>query len=264
MHFRLVAGRQFTPDDHAGSPLVAILNEEAARRYFPGSDPVGRELSLGSSGTRRAQIVGVVANDRHDGARAPVKVEMFVPHAQRAVRRVTLVVEPTGDAGGAVTAVRAAMREADPMMPVGAIRSLDDITRQAMEQPRVYATLVGAFALAALLLAALGVYGVQAYSVVQREREIGVRLALGSAPSGIRNIVLRDAGKLAAIGLAVGLIGAIAAGRLAGALLYGVNAADAPTLITVAVVLALVTLLAAWVPARRALRVDPLTSMRQE
>ena len=264
MQFRLIAGRQFNADDRAGSALVTILNEEAARRYFPGSDPVGRELAIGSSGTLRAQIVGVVANDRHDGAREPVKVEMFVPHAQRGVRRVTLVVEPAGDTAGAVSAIRAAIRESDPLMPIGAVRSIDDLTRETMEQPRVYAVLVGAFAVVALLLAALGVYGVQAYSVVQREREIGVRLALGAAPSGIRNIILRDAARLAAIGLVTGLVAAVAAGRLAGALLYGVSAFDAPTFITVVVVLALVTLVAAWVPARRALRVDPLSSMRQE
>ena len=265
MQFRLTAGRQFTAEDRADAPLVGIINEETARRYFRGKDPIGRELILGDPvNGRRVAIVGVVASDRHDGARQPVKTEMFLPFEQSLRRSVTLVVEPARDTAGAISAIRSVIREADPMMPIRAIRSMEELAGATVAQPRVYAVLVGAFAIAALLLAALGVYGVQAYSVAQREREIGVRLALGAAPSRIRNLVLRDASVLAVLGLVAGLVAAVVAGRLAETMLYGVTAFDAPTFMTVALVLAVATLVAAWIPALRALRIDPLMSMRQE
>jgi putative ABC transport system permease protein len=174
------------------------------------------------------------------------------------------VLEPTRDLESALTVFRQALREVDPLVPVAGADQVEQLVGNALSLPRLYALLIGIFASAALLLAVLGVYGVMAYTVAQRQREIGVRLALGAAPSGIRRLVLGQGGRLALAGTALGLLAAVAVGKLLGSLLFGVSALDAPTYIAVPLILGGMTVLASWLPARRAMRVDPLVAMREE
>ncbi len=265
MHVKLVAGRGFTADDRAGAAPVAIVNEEAARRFWPGENPIGRLLAGGDAPDKRPlTIVGVVASVRHDGPNQPYKNELFLPIEQMPSRGVTLILEPARDALSLGAAVRQAMHDVDPLIPVAALDPMTQIVGDTTSLPRLYATLVGLFAAAALLLAALGVYGVMAYAVAQRQREIGVRLALGAEPSGIRRMVLGEGGRLAVIGLVLGLAGAALSGQLIGKLLFGVSAYDAQTFLVVPLVLGAVTVMAAWIPARRAMRLDPLVAIREE
>ncbi|HJR35870.1 MAG TPA: ABC transporter permease, partial [Gemmatimonadales bacterium] len=204
MQMRLVAGRQFTPEDRKGSAGVGIINQEAARRFWPGKDPIGRVLAQGEdSGATRITIVGVVASARHDGPNQPYKVELFTPFAQTPSRGPNFVLEPARDLESAVSALRQALAEVDPLVPIASTGRIEDQVGSALSLPRLYALLIGIFAAAALLLAVLGVYGVMAYAVAQRQREIGVRLALGAAPTGIRRLVLGQAGKLALLGTGI-------------------------------------------------------------
>jgi predicted permease len=265
MKIRLVAGRLLTADDRKGAPLVGVINEEAARRFWHGENPVGKVLAGGQDPSApKITIVGVVASDHHDGPNQPYKTELFLPLEQFPSRGVTLVLQPARDVASLATAVRQTLHEIDPLVPVGKLDALADLAGGTIALPKLYATLVALFAGAALLLAALGVYGVMAYSVTQRQREIGVRLALGAEPSGIRRMVLGEGSRLAIIGLGVGLIGAALAGQLLGKLLFGVGQYDPPTLIAVPVVLGVVTLIASWIPARRAMRLDPVRAIREE
>ena len=265
MRMRLVAGRQFTADDRQGTDLVGILNEYAAERYFPGKDPIGRMLIRSSApNASRLTIVGVVATGRADGANAPLKPEIFVPITQRTVRGVSVVIEPSRDLAAATRAFAQSLKEVDPLIPVSAMQPIEERIGSSVALPRLYATLVGIFAGAALFLAALGVYGVMAYSVTQRQREIGVRMALGAAPGGIQRMIFLQGGRLAAIGLLVGLMLSILLGQFLSRLLFGVTPFDVPTLVTVATVLAVATVTASWLPARRAMRLDPVAVIRQD
>ena len=265
MHIRLVAGRQLSADDREGSPPVGVINQEAARVFWPGKDPVGRVLATSEDSTGlRITIVGVVGATRQDGPNQPLKPEMFVPLDQSPSRGLTFLLEPARGVEPAVAAFREALREVDPLVPLGAPEPIEERVGTALSLPRLYALLIGGFAVAALLLAALGVYGVMAYAVSLRQREIGVRLALGAAPSGIQRLVLGQGTRLALAGVGIGLLAALGITRLLNRLLFGVGAFDVVTYAAVPLVLSGIALLACWIPARRAMRVDPLVAIREE
>ena len=265
MHMRLIAGRQFTVQDRDAGSLVGIVNEEVAQRYFSGKNAVGRVIAMGrDSDARKITIVGVVANSRQDGPNQPYKVELFVPFAQFPSRAMILVIEPSGSMPAANAALRQSLHETDPLIPMPAVQTINALLGNTIALPRLYAMLVSVFSVMALLLAALGVYGVMGYAVAQRQREIGVRLALGAAPSEIRRMVMGQGGRLALIGVALGIVASLLLGKLVSALLFGVTAFDAPTIGTVSLLLAGMTLLASWIPARRAMRVDPLAAIRND
>ena len=265
MQVRLLSGRGFTEEDRAGAPVVGILNEEAARKLFPGTDPVGRLLTNGLDSTADSiTIVGVVAATRHDGPNQPYKLEMYGPIQQSPTRGFNIMIEPARSTEAAVNAVRAALKETDASIPLSSVTSLDESFSTVTALPRYFAIVLGAFAGMALLLAVVGVYGVMAYVVALRQREIGVRLALGAAPQGIMGWLLGQGARLTAIGLVIGVIAAVLATRVLAALLYGVSALDAITFAGVAVVLAGASLVACYLPARRARGVDPVVSLRSE
>jgi ABC-type antimicrobial peptide transport system permease subunit len=209
-------------------------------------------------------IVGVVASGRHDGPNQPYKPELFVPIAQRPSRGVAIVIEPARDLTSASQTFARSLREVDPLIPVSTLAPIETSIGDAVALPRLYATLVGIFATAALLLAALGVYGVMAYAVSQRQRELGVRMALGAEPGRIQRMILGQGGKFAAIGLGVGVAMSMALGQLLSKLLFGVTPFDVPTLLAVPAVLGAATLAASWLPARRAMRLDPVAVIRQD
>jgi putative ABC transport system permease protein len=265
MHMRLVAGRALDPADRAGAARVGLVNEEAARDMWPNQNPVGREIATGDApDAPRIRIVGVLAAAHSDGANQPYKPELFLPIEQSPAGGVTLVLEPTRDVASLAAALRETLHRIDPLVPVGALEPVEQLVGDTVALPRLYAMLVGMFAATALLLATLGVYGVMAYSVAQRRREIGVRLALGAAPAHVARMVMQNGGRLAAIGVLLGLAGAVLVGRAISKLLFGVTPYDAPTFVLVPLVLGLATVVAAWLPARRAMRVDPLVAIREE
>jgi putative ABC transport system permease protein len=265
MHMRMVSGRNFTAEDRQGAVSVGIVNQEAARRFWPGKNPIGRVLAQGAdSAAPRLTIVGVVASARHDGPNQPLKTELFMPFEQFPSRGPVFVLEPARNAESAVAAFRQALKEVDPLVPVAAVDPIEELVGNAVSLPRLYALLIGIFASAALLLAVLGVYGVMAYAVAQRQREIGVRLALGAAPGTIRRLVLGQGARLALVGTGIGLLAAVGAGRLLGSLLFQVSAFDLATFVAVPLVLGVMALVACWLPARRAMRVDPLVAIREE
>lgn len=261
MRMPLVEGRQFTPEDRAGAQPVVIVNQEATRRMWAGKSPVGRVVR--ASGVE-AIVVGVVANARPDGPMQPEKAEIFLPLSQFPTRGVAFIVESGQGTAAAISSLRAALHDVDPLAPLAGVTTMETLAADAVALPRVYALLLGIFAAAALLLALVGVYGVMAYSVAQRQREIGVRLALGAAPGAIRGLILRRGGALVAAGLIAGLGGAAAMTGLLRALLFGVPPLDVVTFGGVALLLGGMALLACWVPAGRATRVDPVVVLREE
>jgi putative ABC transport system permease protein len=266
-------GRAFADSDNETGLPVAVINEAMARLYWPGESVVGKRVKVaGPSGDASTHpwrtIVGVVADVRQMGADAPVKAEMYIPQRQAASHPFhaprDLVVRASVDPLGLVPAVRDAIREADPAQPVSLVRTMDEVLGRETAQRRLGATLVLSFAALALLLSALGIYGVLAYFVTQHVPEIGVRLALGARPADILGLVLKRGMTLAVIGLALGLAASYALTRLMTGLLFGVSATDPLTYAGVAAVIAAVALLACLVPARRAMKVDPMEALRYE
>jgi putative ABC transport system permease protein len=271
MGMRLVRGRDFTARDREGRPLVCIVDETMAATYWPGEDPLGRRLRLGSGKDNDKPwltVVGVVAHVKNYGVDHDSRVETFVPYRQDPLSFATLVVRTPGDPAALAGAVRGVVRSVDPDVPVFSVRPLADVVADEHVAKRVAAQLLGAFAVLALLLAAIGIYGVMSWAVTQRTREIGVRVALGAGRADILRMVLAHGMRLAGVGLAVGLGLAFALarglGHVLGTLLFGVSPTDPPTFSAVPVLLAAVALLACLLPARRALRVDPVRALHYE
>ncbi|HLL75958.1 MAG TPA: ABC transporter permease [Pyrinomonadaceae bacterium] len=266
-------GRAFSESDTETSLPVAVINDAMARLYWPGESALGKRFKVAPPGGRDdgrpwLTIVGVVADVRQMGADAPVRAEMYIPQRQAARHGFfaprDLVVRAAVEPLGLVSSVREAIREADPTQPVSNVRTMDELLGRETAQRRLGATLVLSFAALALLLSALGIYGVLAYFVTQHVPEIGVRLALGARPADILGLVLRRGMSLALIGLAVGLLAAYALTRLMQGLLFGVSATDPLTYVAVAALIATVALAACLVPARRAMKVDPMEALRYE
>ena len=259
-------GRGFGADDRAGAGRVILVNEAAARRFFPGQEPLGQQMSLGwtrDSVRMGGTIVGVVGDVRQFGLAEQPLPEIYVPYAQWPVDFTSIVLRTAGDPDAILAAARERVRQLDPALPLARVTTLERLAADTVAQPRFYMLLLGGFAALALVLAAVGVYGVIAYAVGRRTREIGVRMALGATSRRVlRDVVLR-ALALGGAGLAVGLVGALAATRLLRSQLYEVAPTDPATFAAVAVLLLLVAVAAAWVPARRASRVSPTAAMRE-
>jgi predicted permease len=257
MRIPLVAGRHFTIDDDAGSERVIIVNETLARRLWPGQDPIDKIIVIGRPEWR---VVGVVADVRHSTLEQSAGSEMYLPLTQRFDSfALDLVVRSGLPPESLATGVAAVLRGLDPTMPTGNWRSLTELVDLAVSPRRFILLLVGIFAQIALLLAALGLYGVVSYSVSQQSREIGIRMALGATGADIqRRIILRTLA-LAGSGIAVGLAGSLALTRLITSLLYGVKPTDPVTLGTIVAVLLGVSVLAGYLPARQASRIDPVS-----
>jgi predicted permease len=270
MTIPIVKGRGFTPGDRMGSQLVVMLNETAASRVWPHDDAMGHQLELGTRmglGGARAggTVVGIVANVHEFGPSSRVPPIIYLPHAQWPDGAITIVAKArSGDPSSLVPGLRRVLKELDPDVPMSAVRSMDQISAIAVAQPRLYLVLIGSFALTALLLSAIGLYGVLAYAVGQRTREIGIRLALGAKRTEVLRMVMVQAGRLAIAGVGLGLIAAVMASRVLRSQLFEVAPTDAATYAAVGGGLLLVALLASWIPARRAARIDPLAALRHD
>jgi putative ABC transport system permease protein len=271
MNIPLRAGRYFDGRDNEKSMPVVIINETMARQYWPGENALGRRLKIGDPdepGKQWKQIVGIVADVRQMGLDEPVKAEMYLPYQQ-----VTdwpffaprdLAIRTSGDTSNLVGSVRQIIREVDPDQPVSNVATMAELLGTEASQRRMGMIMLVAFAALALLLASLGIYGVLAYFVTQHTSEIGVRLALGATTRNILFLVLRKGMGLTLLGVVIGLAAALAFTRLMSSLLFGVKAIDPLTFVTVPLLLAGVALLACYLPARRATKVDPLVALRYE
>jgi predicted permease len=261
----LVAGREFRWDDDIRAPKVAILNETAAHDYFPGRSAIGERLAMGTSDALDIEIVGVVKDSKSSDVGEKPRAYAYTPYLQDPkLTDLTFYLRGEGDAGRFGAPIREAVKRLDPQLPVYDLKTLPQQISESLLTQRLIVIFSAAFAGLAALLAAIGIYGVLAFSVAQRRQEIGVRMALGADPSSVRRLVLRDVLRFVLVGGAIGLPVAWALGRVVESLLFGVKAADAPVLLGGAALMAAVALVAGYLPARRASRVDPLDALRSE
>ncbi|MGH9937940.1 MAG: ABC transporter permease, partial [Blastocatellia bacterium] len=251
MGMQIRRGRAFTESDHDGSPQVAIVNESFARQFYPNEDPLGQRIIIRNQQEAR-EIVGVVNDIRHFGPDKAPGPEMYVPYNQLVVGAVPFVIRTKSEPEALISAVRQEIRAVDREVAVGKVRTMTQMISATLAQRRFALLLLGGFAAVALSLAAIGIYGVMAYAVTQRTREIGIRMALGAQTSDVLRLIIKQGLSLALIGVATGLVGAFALTRLMTDLLFGVSATDPLTFIAIALFLTLIMLLACWIPARRA------------
>jgi putative ABC transport system permease protein len=260
-------GRVFNAGDRPGAPRVLVISEETARRFFPGEDPIGKRIAFGWSrdGDKLAgEIVGIVGDVRQRSLSSEGTPHAYVSFDQWPLDELTVVMRTRADPGAALRAAHAIVASLDRDLPIYDEYTLESMVSRSLGQPRFYVLLLTVFATLALVLAAVGIYGVMAYMVQQRSREIGIRMALGASADRVVGMVVRRGLALALAGVALGTVGAYAVTRVLRSLLYGVSERDPGTFAAVAVVLATVALLASWIPARRAAHVDPLAAMRAD
>jgi putative ABC transport system permease protein len=262
----LKRGRLFTDADRQGAPLVAIISESCARKLFSDEDPIGKHIQLGGRHNDKEwmRIVGIVGDIRQYGLDQPSNMEAYLPHAQDLSFGYNAVVRTTGDASLMEQTVRQAFLSADNTQPLFHVRPLEDYVAGSLAARRFTLTLLALFGGLALILAAIGIYGVISYAVSLRTREIGIRLALGAQQRSILEMVLRQGLLIAAGGLGLGLLASFALTRLLATLLFQVGTADVVTTLSVAAMLAAVAVLANYVPARRASHIDPNEALRCE
>ncbi len=268
MKMAVTRGRDFSERDHAEAPDAVIINEELARRFFPNEDPLGKRLQVALEKTRWREIVGVVGNAKLSGLEASTDPAIYIPFKQNswpnALRTSFIVVRTDGDPNNHRAAIREALRSIDPALPITQLRTMDEIIADSLAQRRFNTALLLIFAIVAALLAAIGVYGVMSYLVTQRTHELGVRMALGARRGDILWLVAGDGAKLAAIGVAIGVTSALAMTQLMSGLLFGVSATDPSTFVLIASLFAVVSILASYLPARRAAGTDPLIALRRD
>jgi putative ABC transport system permease protein len=259
-------GRGFTEQDRDGSTRVAIVDEVFVRLHFPNEDPIGQRIRMGRNSSIVREIVGVVAPVKHYALSDQEQAQMYEPFRQMPKGAMTFVLQSRADPGALVPAARQVIQSVDPEQPIATTSTLDQMLSNSLALSRVQAMLLGIFAAIALILAAVGLYGVMSYAVSQRTQEIGIRMALGAGRSSVLMMVLRQAARLTGIGLVLGVAGALALGRALAAvlepLLFQVTPNDTVTLIIVCVVLTLAAVLATVVPARRATHVNPIRALR--
>jgi predicted permease len=263
----VVRGRFFDATDRPGGQDVVLVNQAAAERFWKGRDPVGARITFDDPSDPEARwgtVVGVVGDVRHERLSDDAYPQVYIPFEQAPARSMVLVVRASGEPLGLVPGVRRILSELDPELPIADVSTLEDRKAVTLARPRVNAAVLGGFALAALVLAAVGIYGVVAYGVVQRTRELGIRMALGAGGSTLLRMVIRQGMTPVLGGMLLGLLGALAGGRLLRGLLFGVHSGDPATLVLVTGFLVAVALAAMYLPARRAARSDPMVALRTE
>jgi putative ABC transport system permease protein len=267
MEIPMVRGRELLASDMLDAPAVAVINDAAAKRFFPNEDPIGRRIVWFSwdpiEATPRT-IVGVIGDVRHRGLAAPPDPEVFIPLAQAPVRTMQMVVRTEGDPLSRAGDLKAALAPLDPSLPAPRFTTLEEVVATSLARPRFTATLLALFAALALALASVGIGGLLAYSVEQRTREFGVRVALGAAPGEILRLVASRAVRLVVTGLVLGLAGASSLSLVVESLLYGVSPHDPASFAAVILLIALASLVASAIPARRAATVDPMVALRHD
>ena len=264
MNTRLLRGRDFTEYDDNKAARVAIVNETFARRSWPGEDPIGKRFALGGAESPKMEVVGVAQDGKYTGLNEAPRPFVYRPQWQYRVGATTLVVRAEADAQKALALVRRELQQLDPNMPVASARTLVERLSLPLLPARIVASALGGFGLVAMSLAAIGIYGVMSYAVSKRTREIGVRMALGAQRSHVLRLVMGQGTALTLIGVVIGLLAAFGLTRLMKSVLFGVSATDPLTYAGVSAMLTFVALLACYVPARRATKVDPMVALRCE
>ncbi len=268
MGMQLVKGRDFNARDELRATQVAIINETLARRYFPNQDPLGKRIRPGYSVDERGwlmrEIVGVVSDSKHVSLREAPPPNIYLPHSQIPRPAMTLVVRAANDPHGLIGAAQNEVHALDRELPVPNIKTLDEYLGAAVAEPKFDTMLLGLFAGLALLLTSVGLYGVMAYTGAQRTHELGIRMSLGAQSGDVLRLVIKQGMGLALLGAAVGIAGAVALMRTLKSWLFGVGPTDPLTFAAVALLLVGVALLACYIPARRATKVDPLVALRHD
>jgi putative ABC transport system permease protein len=264
MDTRLLRGRDFTEYDDDKAVRTAIVNESFARRFWPGEDPIGKRFAMGDPESPKMQVVGVAQDGKYTGLTENKWAFVYRPQWQYRVGATTMVVRAEADPQKVIVLVRRELHQLDPNMPVASARPLVERLSLALLPARIVASALGGFGVVALLLAAIGIYGVMSYTVSRRTREIGVRMALGARRGDILKLIMTHGMALTLIGVAIGLLAATGLARLMKGVLFGVSASDPLTYLGLAALLTLIALLACYIPARRATKVDPMVALRCE
>jgi putative ABC transport system permease protein len=265
MGIPLVRGREFSEDDDAQHPPVMIISENMARRFWPNADPIGQHVKIGPMNNLPWRtVVGVVKDVRHNGLDVEPRFATYEPLAQQPWASVAVAIRTQGDPRNVIASARAELRRIEPGMLIDKVQTMDERIADSVAPRRLNLTLFATFAALALVLSAVGLYGVVAYAAEQRTHEFGIRMALGAQTSDVRRMVLGQGLKLAAAGVAIGIVAALAMSRVIVTLLYQVQPFDAMTMAGVALLVAAVAITACWLPARRATRVAPTVALRCE
>jgi len=263
---QLVRGRRFDHRDTAQAPRVVIINEAMARKFWPGDDPLGRYLTLNSS--TQYEIIGVVSNAKHSSLQEEDEPQAFTSHQQVPSRTMDLAVRANysfdREPAALINAIRLTVSKIDPEQAIHNIGTMEQRLSQSIAPQRFVALLLSLFATLALIQALIGIYGVMSYAVTQRRQELGIRIALGARPGAILSLVLRRGMKLTLIGMALGLMGAVASTRLLRDMLFGIKPVDPLTFAAMTLLLMCISLVACFLPARRATKVDPMNVLRSE
>jgi putative ABC transport system permease protein len=266
MEIPLLAGRDFTDADKKGAPDVTIIDERLAREYWPNDSPIGKRVRFGPPEDNEPwhTVIGVVGAVRHQRMQEETRKSVYLPHAKMPVNGLSLVARTSSDPKDFVAAIRREVAQLDPDLPVSEVATMEEVVAESIWQPRLYATLFAVFASGALILALIGIYGVMAFLVQTRTHEIGVRMALGASARDVFKLIVGRGMKLTAVGVVVGIGGAMALTRLMHSLLFNTSATDPITFILISVLLSLAAFFACYIPARRAAKVDPLVALRYE
>lgn len=264
MGIRLVRGRLFNAHDDARAPRVVLINETLARQHFPHEDPIGKRINITNGPDTWREIVGIVTDIKHSGVDKVTTSQSYEPFAQVPFTNLNVVVRTAGSATALAGSLRPAVYAVDKDQPVGSIRPLEDIMADSLARQRFAMTLLAVFSLVALVIAAVGIYGVMTYNVTQRTSEIGIRLALGAQPGDVLRLILGHGSRLVGLGLLLGLGIALASARAIESILFNTSAHDPLTLAGITLLLAAAGLLACFIPARRATKVDPMVALRAE
>jgi len=265
MGIPLLRGRNFSDLELKESKHVILISEALARKHFPDEDPIGKRLDVAMFETPQpAEIIGVVGNVRYDSLVDESPPAVYFPHPDLAYSFMTLVIQTDGDPAAIAPAVQREIRALDPNQPVSDVRTMNQVMSEWVARSRFNTLLLGLFAALATLLSAVGIFGVMNYSVALRTREIGLRLAVGAQPRQVLMLILKQGLLLTIAGVVLGLAAAFALTRLMSGLLFGVTAFDPATFATISLLLVVVSLLACYLPARRAMRIDPLQALRYE
>lgn len=264
MRVPLKRGRMFTDEDRLNAPKVVLINEEAARRYFKGEDPIGKRVAVYQGGFHTgAEVIGIVGDVRYGTIDSTARPDAYISYGQARLSRMMLFVRTAGDPSAMAPSIRSAVRRVAPSAPVFDVKAMSARVATASAQTRFSAILLGLFAAVALSLAVMGIYGVLSFAVAQRTGEIGLRMALGAERGRVLALVMRDGAVLACLGLAIGLVTAFALTRVLRSMLFEVTTTDPLTYGAMALILALAVAAASWIPARRAARVDPVIALRK-
>jgi len=266
MGITILAGRDFDERDAREASKVTIIDERLAREYWPDQDPIGKRIRFGPPEDNEPwhTIVGVVGEVKHQRLDASTRESVYLPFAQIPIGGSGLAIRTSGRPESVIGAVRSQVRELDHDLPLTRVMPMTEVMARSVWQPRLYTALFGVFAMVALILATVGIYGVMSYAVTQRTREIGLRMALGAQTQDVLKLVVGHGVVITAIGVGVGLVAAAALTRLMSSLLFGVTTTDPITFAAVSVLLAGVALGACFIPARRAAKVDPMVALRYE